>query len=156
MTKTLFNASKAPADGGKQFLRVREIVEHFPGLSTFFFEADGVRTKRLAPQRAGNYIALTAKVGESRVTRAYTLASSPKEAEGGVYISTVKKAGILSSHLVDVVKAGDVLKRADLPGILYTTRRETARTSSALRAARASPLCSPWRRRRRRAASLSA
>ena len=87
---------------------MREIVEHFPGLKTFVFEADGVRTKRVAPQRAGNYIALTAKVGESRVTRAYTLASSPKEAESGVYISTVKKAGILSSHLVDEV--GDVLE----------------------------------------------
>ena len=116
MTKTVFNASKAPADGGKQFLRVREIVEHFPGLSTFFFEADGMRTKRLAPQRAGNYIALTAKVGESRVTRAYTLASSPKEAEGGVYISTVKKAGILSCHLVGVVRAGDVIEASGAAG----------------------------------------
>ena len=102
MSKTVFNASKAPADGGKQFLRVGEIVEHFPGLKTFVFEADGVRTKRVAPQRAGNYIALTAKVGESRVTRAYTLASSPKEAESGVYISTVKKAGILT---VDALRA---------------------------------------------------
>lgn len=110
MSKAVFNASKAPADGGKQFLRVREIVEHFPGLRTFVFEADGVRTKRVAPQRAGNYIALTADAGESRVTRAYTLASSPKEAESGVYISTVKKAGILSSRLVDEVRVGDVLE----------------------------------------------
>ena len=127
MTKTVFNASKAPADGGKQFLRVREIVEHFPGLSTFVFEADGVRTLRLAPQRAGNYIALTAKVGESRVTRAYTLASSPKEAEGGVYISTVKKAGILSSHLVDVVRAGDVIEASRPAGnFVYDAERDCA------------------------------
>ena len=33
-----------------------------------------------------------------------------KEAESGIYISTVKKAGILSSHLVDEVKEGDVLE----------------------------------------------
>ena len=152
MSKTVFNASKAPADGGKQFLRVREIVEHFPGLKTFVFEADGVRTKRVAPQRAGNYIALTADAGESRVTRAYTLASSPKEAESGVYISTVKKAGILSSHLVD---GGMSSRRADPRAALSMTRRETARMSSASRAERASLPCSPWRRRRRRAASPS-
>ena len=75
-------ASFAPRDGGKQFVRVRSVIEHFPGLKTFVFEADGVHTQKLAPQRAGNYIAITADAGESRVTRAYTLASSPKEAEG--------------------------------------------------------------------------
>ena len=102
--------SKAPADGGKQFVKVKSVTEHFPGLRTFVFEADGKRTRKLAPQRAGNYIAITARVGESRVTRAYTLASSPLEAERGVYIATVKKAGILSGYLVDEVKAGDVLE----------------------------------------------
>ena len=104
------DVSLAPADGGKQFVRVKRVIEHFPGLRTFVFRADGERTKTLAPQRAGNYIAITADVDGSRVTRAYTLASSPKEAESGIYISTVKKTGILSSHLVDEVKEGDVLE----------------------------------------------
>ena len=103
-------ASFAPRDGGKQFVRVRSVTEHFPGLKTFVFEADGVRTAELAPQKAGNYIAVTANVRGSRVTRAYTLASSPKEAGSGIYISTVKKAGILSGYLVDEVKPGDVLE----------------------------------------------
>ena len=53
-------ASFAPQDGGKQFVRVRSVTEHFPGLKTFVFEADGVRTAELAPQKAGNYIAVTA------------------------------------------------------------------------------------------------
>ena len=66
-------ASFAPRDGGKQFVRVRSVTEHFPGLKTFVFEADGVRTAELAPQKAGNYIAVTANVRGSRVTRAYTL-----------------------------------------------------------------------------------
>ena len=105
------NVSLAPADGGKQFVRVKAVTEYFPGLKTFTFEADGVRTHSLAPARAGNYISVTANVGGSRVTRAYTLASSPREAsEEGVYISTIKKAGILSGYLLDEVKEGDVLE----------------------------------------------
>lgn len=110
MIMTENGASFAPRDGGKQFVRVRSVTEHFPGLKTFVFEADGVRTAELAPQKAGNYIAVTANVRGSRVTRAYTLASSPKEAGSGIYISTVKKAGILSGYLVDEVKPGDVLE----------------------------------------------
>ena len=59
------SVSAAPVDGGKQFVRVVSVRKHFPGLKTFVFRADGERTKALAPQRAGNYIAITAKVGES-------------------------------------------------------------------------------------------
>lgn len=106
-----FSVSTAPPDGGKQFVRVKKTEEHFPGLKTFTFEADGVRTRTLAPARAGNYISVTAKVGDSRVTRAYTLASSPLEtARDGIYVSTVKKVGILSGYLLDEVKTGDVLE----------------------------------------------
>lgn len=47
------NVSLAPADGGKQFVRVKAVTEHFPGLKTFTFEADGVKTRTLAPARAG-------------------------------------------------------------------------------------------------------
>ena len=127
MTKTFTGVSKAPADGGKQFLRVKSVTEHFPGLKTFVFEADGVHTQKLAPQRAGNYIAITADAGESRVTRAYTLASSPKEAEGGIYISTVKKAGILSSRLVDGLRAGDVIEASRPDGkFVYDPARDCA------------------------------
>lgn len=105
------DVSTAPKDGGKQFVRVKEITEHFPGLKTFVFEADGARTAALAPARAGNYIAVTARVGKSRVTRAYTLASSPLEtSRDGIYISTIKKAGILSGYLLDEAKVGDVLE----------------------------------------------
>ena len=121
------SVSAAPVDGGKQFVRVVSVRKHFPGLKTFVFRADGERTKALAPQRAGNYIAITAKVGESRVTRAYTLASSPKEAEEGVYISTVKKAGILSGYLVDEVKEGDVLEISRPDGrFVYDAERDCA------------------------------
>ena len=98
------------AEPRKQFVRVAGITEHFPGMKTFRLEADGERTLSLAPARAGNYISVTADVGGSRVTRAYTLASSPAEAQrDGFYLITVKKAGILSGFLCDEVAEGDVL-----------------------------------------------
>lgn len=122
------NVSLAPADGGKQFVRVKAVTEHFPGLKTFTFEADGVKTRTLAPARAGNYISVTANVGGSRVTRAYTLASSPREAsEEGVYISTIKKAGILSGYLLDEVKEGDVLEVSKPDGkFVYDAENDAA------------------------------
>ena len=39
------NVSLAPADGGKQFVRVKAVTEHFPGLNTFIFEADGALSR---------------------------------------------------------------------------------------------------------------
>lgn len=81
---------------------------HCEGLCTLVFRADGEYTERLAPARAGQYIALTGEVGASRVTRAYTLASSPAETErDGIYVVTVKKAGILSGYLCDGLAVGD-------------------------------------------------
>lgn len=74
------------------------------------FRADGEQTARLAPAEAGQYIALTGEIDGSRVTRAYTLASSPLETErDGVYVVTVKKAGILSGYLCDTLAVGDCL-----------------------------------------------
>ena len=81
---------------------------HCEGLCTLVFRADGKRTERLAPAKAGQYIALTGEFDGSRVTRAYTLASSPEETErDGVYVVTVKKAGILSGYLCDRLRVGD-------------------------------------------------
>ena len=64
-----------------QRVRLASRQVHCPGLCTFVFRADGEYTDALAPAKAGQYVALTANVGGSRVTRAYTLASSPRETE---------------------------------------------------------------------------
>lgn len=95
---------------GGMTVRVDRIIEHAPDLKTFVLVPDGRHTERLAPFRAGQYITITADIGVSRVTRAYTLASSPLDAlEGGFYMVTVKAAGILSDYLCGSVKVGDEL-----------------------------------------------
>lgn len=100
--------AKFPTFPPLQRLRLVSEKVHCPGLRTLVFRADGEHTARLAPAKAGQYVALTCEVGGSRVTRAYTLASSPLETErDGIYVVTVKKAGILSGYLCDCLKVGD-------------------------------------------------
>ena len=95
-----------------QLLTVAEKRVHCPGLVTFVFRSG--TDEPLAPARAGQYIALTGEFGGSRVTRAYTLASSPRETEKeGVYIVTVKKAGVPPEWLTDRTEVGGKV----LPGV---------------------------------------
>lgn len=78
-------------------------------------ETKDVRTLRLVPAesgkafpyfRAGQFITLTAQIGSSRLTRAYSLSSSPKQALEGVYEVTVRRAGLFSSWLIDQAVVG--------------------------------------------------
>lgn len=56
--------------------------------------------------RAGQFITLTAKIGDSLVTRPYSLSSSPKQALAGVYEVTVQRAGFFSTWLLDEATVG--------------------------------------------------
>lgn len=104
----------------KMFVKVAQIIEHAPDVKTFVFVPDGERTKRLAGFRAGQYITITAEVGGSRVTRAYTLASSPLDAfDRNFYKVAVKSAGILSDYLCTQVRVGDVLEIGEPSGDFY-------------------------------------
>lgn len=102
---------------GKQFVKIAAIDAHADDLKTFKFVADGVKTKKLATFRSGQYITITANVGDSRVTRAYTLASSPLDAlEKGFYTVTIKGVGILSDYMCAQTKVGDVLEISEPSG----------------------------------------
>lgn len=107
-----------------QLLKVAEKRVHCPGLVTFVFRSG--TDEPLAPARAGQYIALTGEFDGSRVTRAYTLASSPRETEKeGVYIVTVKKAGVLSGWLTDRTDVGgEVLAGVPLGDFVYDEERD--------------------------------
>lgn len=81
-------------------------------------ENKDVRTFTLVPSgsvnvfpyfRAGQYITLTANIEASRITRAYSLSSSPKQALAGIYEVTVSRAGLFSSWLIDQATVGTEL-----------------------------------------------
>ncbi len=88
-------------------------------------ETDDVRTFTLVPAdsnkafpyfRAGQYITLSAKIGTSRLTRAYSLSSSPKQALAGIYEVTVRRAGLFSSWLIDQATVGTELTLGEPSG----------------------------------------
>jgi len=89
---------------------VKEIHEETSDVKSFIFVPDKEKgTKKLEPFKAGQYISLFLTIDDVPTTRAYSLSSSPKEVENGIYRITVKKAkdGYASKYLVDEVKVGD-------------------------------------------------
>lgn len=69
--------------------------------------------------RAGSYITVRCKIGDSLVTRPYSICSSPLEARKGFLQVAVKKAGLLSNYLVDEAKEGDRLALSEPCGFFY-------------------------------------
>lgn len=69
--------------------------------------------------RAGQFITISARVGESVVTRPYSLCSSPKQAMEGYYEVTVQRAGFFSSWLLDEATVGTKVIVGEPSGDFY-------------------------------------
>ncbi len=70
--------------------------------------------------RAGQYVTVQAKVGDSLVQRPYAISSSPYDALREKRLSvTVKKAGFFSDWLFDHAKEGDTFMIGDPSGDFY-------------------------------------
>ena len=78
-------------------------------------------TEKLAYFRAGQYISLHLKIGESVLTRPYSLCSSPKDALNGTYSILVKqmKNGFASEYICNHFKAGTKLDISAPEGFFY-------------------------------------
>lgn len=125
---------KAPADRLPTTYAVNELAKALhPGfiparIAAIRDEAEDVRTFTLVPAgsnkafpyfRAGQYITLSANIGTSRLTRAYSLSSSPKQALEGIYEVTVRRAGLFSSWLIDQAVVGTELTLSEPSGDFY-------------------------------------
>ncbi len=69
--------------------------------------------------RPGQFITLRLRLGDAYVKRSYSLSSSP-DADGAVQIS-IKRAGQVSNHLNDTVRAGDRLAVLPPQGSFFIT-----------------------------------
>ena len=82
--------------------------------------------QKLAPFRAGSFISLTIKVGESRVSRTFSICSSPASTfgDGGYYQFAIQRApnGFFSRIMVDQAKVGDLVVASDPGGTLNYSR----------------------------------
>lgn len=100
---------------GKQDVKLAEVITETADTKTYVFAL----SKKMI-FRAGQYITVTAKVGESEVTRPYAISSSPLTAlnEGKLSV-TIKKAGFFSDWMFDNAKAGDKFTLGDPSGNFY-------------------------------------
>ena len=98
-------------------LVVSKVIDH-PGAAAktiVFRAADG---GALPYFRAGQYLSLRMKIGESVLTRPYSISSSPKEALEGKYELTVRTnpGGFAAEYLLDEVKEGDAFTASSPQG----------------------------------------
>lgn len=92
---------------GEMKLVVTRIIEHNENMKSYILRsADG---KKIAPFRAGQYLTIKLKIGNSIVTRPYSIASTPNEARNGFYNITIKRVpdGFVSGWVLDNIKTGD-------------------------------------------------
>lgn len=75
-----------------------------------------LETERPLYFRAGQYVTLGCKVGNSEVSRPYAISSSPKAALGRKVALTVKKCGFFSGYLFDNAAIGDTFILGDPSG----------------------------------------
>lgn len=112
------NARKLHPDFLK--LIVADIIEHKAADSKTFIlkRLDG---GALPYFRAGQYLSLKLSIGDSLVTRAYSICSSPKEALEGKYAITVRnvKDGFVANRLLNDTKIGDELISSGPLGLFY-------------------------------------
>jgi len=103
-----------------QKLVVAEIIDHAGASSkTFIFKrADG---EPVAYFRAGQYLSLKLRIGESFVTRPYSISSSPKWALEGKVAITVRSnpGGFAAEWLLENLKVGDEVTASGAEGQFY-------------------------------------
>ncbi len=92
--------------------KIIDMKEETNNVKTFTLSADpDSDTPYLAPFKAGQYITIHVTINGEDTTRAYSLSSSPSEANKNKYKITIKrvKDGLVSNYMLDQVKVGDKL-----------------------------------------------
>ncbi len=74
--------------------------------------------------RAGQYVSLKLRIGDSHVTRPYSISSSPKLTKEGKVCITVKRSldGFVSDYLIYELKEGDPVIISGPDGVFYHDR----------------------------------
>ncbi len=89
----------------KQKLVISRIEEHADIAKSYYFKSE----TELAYFKAGQYLTFKLEIGNSVVTRSYSIASSPASALNGEYQITVKRIadGFVSDYILDNWNVGD-------------------------------------------------
>jgi glycine betaine catabolism B len=111
-----------------QHVKVAEVTELGKGIKSYALTPDQAKgTGRLAYFSAGQYLSLRLTIGDVRLSRPYSLSSSPREALEGKYVLTVKRVegGIASEYILDNWRVGtEVTLSAPLGTFTYEPLRD--------------------------------
>ena len=96
-----------------QHLVISEIQEHGRNARSYILKAaPNTATKTLAYFRAGQYLSIKLRIGESVLSRPYSISSAPAEALKGSYTITIKRTddGFASNFILDTWQAGTFIE----------------------------------------------
>ena len=114
-----------------QYLRVAKIVERGADVKSYYLEPDPLRgTWSLAWFSAGQYLSVSLDVDGKKLTRPYSLASSPREALNGQYMLTVKRVGggLASGYILDNWSVGTPVTVSEPLGVFTYEPLRDAKT----------------------------
>ena len=113
-----------------QNLKVAKVEEHGDA-KTFYLEANPEKgTEKLAWFSAGQYLSLTLEIGPMKLSRPYSLSSSPREALEGFYMLTIKRVegGLASNYILDNWAVGTEVTASEPLGVFTYEPLRDART----------------------------
>ena len=112
----------------KQNLIISKVIDHQNGYKSYVFIPDlEAGTTKLAFASAGQYISFTLAIGDSVVSRPYSLSSSPKDSLEGQYMVTIKRleGGFCSNYMIENWKEGTkVVATAPQDCLVYDSLRD--------------------------------
>ncbi len=114
----------------RQYLKISEIKDETKSTKTYRMVPDPESgTQQLAFFRAGQYLSIKVNVNGVKITRPYSISSSPSEALRGFYDITIKKEqhGFLTNYIWDAWKVGTKVVTSGPEGLFYYEPMRDAR-----------------------------
>ena len=114
-----------------QYLKVSKIVEYGTDAKSFYLEPNAEKgTTSLAWFSAGQYLSISLEIGNIKLSRPYSLASSPREALNGHYMLTIKrvKDGLASNYILDNWAVGSEVTASEPLGVFTYEPLRDAKT----------------------------
>lgn len=119
----------------RHYMKIAKVTELLPDTKLYRFVPDPARgTTECAYFKAGKYIDIHLTVNDMHVSRAYSIASSPKEALEGFYEIAIKAAegGLVSNYVLENWKEGDEVVLSEPSGFFDYQSIRDAHTVIAL------------------------
>lgn len=114
-----------------QHLKVTKVIEHDANAKSFWLEANPEKgTTALAWFSAGQYLSISLEIGAMKLSRPYSLSSSPQESKEGHYMLTIKRVegGLASTYILDNWQTGTEVTASEPLGVFTYEPLRDAKT----------------------------